>query len=752
MPSCDRCIQKGIKCEYKESKRTPNGQPGQPIETSQPQEKSTRKKKKSKSHSFVLESTNGKDEKNDNEISIEEEGLSKRQVIDFYFSFASDGFPLMNKDDLEKCPSLYSVYLKDIDEERMIIKEDETVDNEKVNKELVALFLGTKAVCEVRCGMMEVSEKTAKLARAAVSRYFDSHESFFVATTYALLAQFEIWNSRITNAKFYLQFPAFYLRNKYLQKPGCDISPTSGEHEVGQCTKCMSIMTKYEKNLENNINWVERCTHSLSSNNGNNTKRTFFDVSYADGGFISEIPRYFTIFTGLKFPTEWISSLNQEVTVSNCFDYLQLLDSIFAFTTRNMRERSNIELIASKTNPTLDLDNNSPSCIFQGDYQYIALYERMLDVVLNGLKIRILTKLGCSGRDRERETIEQAALNITMATQHELFPLFLPYLVPYISAATLVHLRVLKMNIQSYSSSTSTIVSQHRANNWSTLMYYEDILKKDLRAMQIMAKRFKLVSLNYSKLMKEIEDTFENLENLKRSTKPTITEYETSLPQQFLTYRHNPHNQRAHMLHPPSQIQSNNMQQATNFNFNPPQVPQPSASSSTTMQNPGLFSQIIPNNSLPLHMELQSASYFANLMSSHQMAGGPPMSGFDTTSAFGNLLMMQQNPLISNPSLSSSSSANTNTNNNNNNGMESFGGGFGGFGMGGVFDPFLTEEDLDLIFSIQNKEQQQQVNNLSVNQTVSSNNLGDPLQSISQLNSATIHDMIDKHVQQNERR
>lgn len=767
LPSCDRCIQKGLTCMYKESKRiattatisttkTTNCSASTTIATTEPssinpsseggtptpKKRNSRKRKKNTTENQIqcqppliqeketLQRTSSSSQFNQevihsnmshprfNHQKFYEEGLSKRQVIDCYYSFACDGFPLMDREDMEQCPENYLDYLQNTpileenDEELMNSSRNNGNAKFKHLQELVALFLSVKAVCEMRCGMSEVAEKSAKLARNAICNYFDQHESFLVATTFSHLSQYEILNSRITNAKFYLQFVAFYLQHRFVQTAECDTNDDSSasstisatttamnstdtnqpslsastqnnnnsmnnnsshtspaEHDISQCRYCLSKMTQYEKNLENNRQYIDQSILSMGGSahapssvdaSGRNAK-SFFDLSFAEGGFLREIPRYFTMFTGLKFPPQWITLLNQEISHKNCYDILKLLDTIFTFVKQHIKEKlsnpSNT-VATTSTPPTTSFDsqmksnnsNNSVSdgtknsdttptpCFFQGNSQCLSLYEHMLDIVLNGTKIRILSKLGNYHSATSREIIEQSAYNITMSTQHDLFPFFLPYLVPFISAAALVHLRIVKMILnnsnnntnfgegQSQQSSAPTTQTDHvnpnhtmtthalnsssssspqqsqqqqqlerrkmfeellehsqlhtqhiqqqlkknhslttptgsssavaaaatlQSHHANTLSrYYEEILRKDLRAMHILARRFKLVSTQYSKLLREMEETLNQLDMMKQEQQLQPPQSQLQQPQQHSQTSSSAHAQNSYSSSP----------------------------------------------------------------------------------------------------------------------------------------------------------------------------------------------------------
>ncbi|KAG2385447.1 hypothetical protein C9374_003262 [Naegleria lovaniensis] len=1054
IPSCDRCIQKGLTCTYKESKRistttnassvSANDSPSEGTQQAaavNAKKRNSRKRKKNQISSLdmhqvvgsLVQNPSQSEERNAtsprfsssnhsgtassrhlisqnlNSHKFYEEGLSKRQVIDCYYSFACDGFPLMDREDMEQCPENYLDYLTrpsdhsilgELNQDEMECPEGQQANsNFKHLQELVALFLSVKAVCEMRCGMTEVAEKSAKLARNAICNYFDQHERFLVATTFSHLSQYEILNSRITNAKFYLQFVAFYLQNRFVQTAECDTNDSStstttaatinsndstnsshqasssltnsnngntinhhtpAEHDMSQCRHCLSKMTQYEKNLENNRQYIDQSILSMGGglsnfqsfvdgNGQRNAAKSFFDLSFTEGGFLREIPRYFTMFTGLKFPPQWITSLNQEISHKNCYDILKLLDMIFTFVKQHIKEKlsnttpsnngttspsatlnfdssmnskitsghgsSPTTTTTSSSSPSTNTTTTPTPCFFQGNSQCLSLYEHMLDIVLNGIKIRILSKLGNHHSATSREIIEQSAYNITMSTQHDLFPLFLPYLVPFISAAALVHLRIVKMilnnnqhgeffnpqqqqqqpndhsmnrpnnetsttpTMNAYSPQSSqlerrrmfeellehsqmhtqhfhqqlhkielnggSIPSTNNNNNNmnsttphnipSMTLHYEEILRKDLRAMHILARRFKLVSTQYSKLLREMEETLNQLDMMKQQqqqqsipqsshTSPQVpyskkippqrlqtqpqtqplssqpktlegssprsassTHSATNLPAQFIPsfLHHNPHGGATGA----SSTSTAPLQSGRGTVLNGLQsfTPQPSSLDGQIPQplelimmannnNEALSSSNMMNNSSSNHQGPNLNQYFnpmlghnsqhmQNLMMNMIMMGGSMVPGLSSASTpnmgmnnptstnFGMSSSMSTNNMMSMPSYDPNSSlrvAQPSLSNWNSSSMEgmvitpnSIGNNSNSKASSPqsstVFDPFLTEEDLDMIFSLNH------FNSHVVDLSQSSG----PVNAYAKMDIATMHALLDQHLQNN---
>ena len=90
--------------------------------------------------------------------------------------------------------------------------------------------------------------------------------------------------------------------------------------------------------------------------------------------------------------------------------------------------------------------------------------------------------------------MEKAALEITEITQHAWFPLFPIETLVCVAKATNVHLQIVKTLISSQS-------TDFRYNG----IDYFDILEKDMRAFNLMKKRYKFVELFFKDLLADME-------------------------------------------------------------------------------------------------------------------------------------------------------------------------------------------------------------------------------------------------------
>jgi len=117
-------------------------------------------------------------------------------------------------------------------------------------------------------------------------------------------------------------------------------------------------------------------------------------------------------------------------------------------------------------------------------------------IILNGLRVGVLTKAGYG-----KDLIEESSLKITYASESPFFPFLPVVVVPHVALASRVHLQIVKKiekgsrqnNQRGFTSSGIT----------GPVNYFE-ILSKDYRALHVLSKRFKRVSVFYGSLLQEI--------------------------------------------------------------------------------------------------------------------------------------------------------------------------------------------------------------------------------------------------------
>ncbi|EFC39109.1 predicted protein [Naegleria gruberi] len=359
--------------------------------------------------------------------------LSKKNIIDIYYSMICDHFIFIEKPVLEKY-ILSKSNSEDVDDSELPLK-----------KEMQTFFFSVTALVEQRMGMGDLSEKSAKKARDCLSKLFDEMNNFVVACSYANLGSYEIGSGRVKLSRFYFHNAKFYFES-------LDDSEKSR-------------LSEHEKALQKYLTSVEIVNA---------------DNDLGISAMIHDMPKVFHFTTGHHLPQEIVKATQQEVSPSNCLDYLKIVEMIASYLNKYFRG------MATKTRGEKEMemyDKGSNLC--QG-------------LLMNGLRVGVLTKAGYG-----KDLIEESSLRITYASESEFFP-FLPVIViPHVALAARIHLQIVKK-----------IENGTRQNHQKGLTFqntvgpidYFDILAKDYRSLIILSKRFKRVSVCYGSLLDEIKE------------------------------------------------------------------------------------------------------------------------------------------------------------------------------------------------------------------------------------------------------
>ncbi|EFC38004.1 predicted protein [Naegleria gruberi] len=171
-PSCDRCVSRGIPCEYRESKRK------------QKTEESSRKKTKpspeESSHPSFFHKT---------------PSLTKSNTIDFYFA-VNWILTTVNKEELRK-----------------LILQDQDETNQEIKLEMEAFFYSAKSVVEQFLGRSEISNDSALNCRKKLA-LINKAPSLVVSSAYLNLAIVEIGNGNLQLSNYYMNSVKFYFTSK----------------------------------------------------------------------------------------------------------------------------------------------------------------------------------------------------------------------------------------------------------------------------------------------------------------------------------------------------------------------------------------------------------------------------------------------------------------------------------------------------------------------------------------------------------
>ncbi|KAL9646143.1 hypothetical protein ABK040_008020 [Willaertia magna] len=385
LPSCLSCLKKGISCCYKTPKRT----------------------RKAKTNN------------NENET---QKHLTKRNVIDIYYSVICEGCPCIERQELEN-------YIFP------------TNDNLPNRKEIETLFYSIQSLCEQRLGLLEVAEESSKKAKKGLSKRFDQIENYYIAATFTMLAIYEFGNNNINLSRYYLNATNFYFELK------------EGKE-----------LNKYESGLKTTIT-LFKITHLTS-------------VGITDDSLMQQsakgLTEVFNCVTGKTIHPQVLEVLFKTIAQLDESNVKSFVESIDLFG----QEVHKIMLEKIKESRTKD--------VFEG------IDHLMHNLISNSWKIIAFSQVGT-----ENDLIEESAAKITELTENELFPYLSFAVIPFIMISSKIHLKLCKIAIVENNGP--------KLCKFSGLDYFE-LLKKDLRAINIFANKFKRVYVVYGPIIKEMEE------------------------------------------------------------------------------------------------------------------------------------------------------------------------------------------------------------------------------------------------------
>ena len=200
-----------------------------------------------------------------------------------------------------------------------------------------------------------------------------------------------------------------------------------------------------------------------------------------DHGILASLkkwPESFERLVGVPLPEEWRQVLTQDITLFNYKSVLNIID-----------------MLAQLGHQLKGIHGYSE--------QVLKLHDMTFPLILNGLRIEILELVNC-----DAEIKEECALSVTRQTENELFSYAPSGVVPFVVAAAKVHLNIVKsIEKDERMHPTSCFVRSSTNDYVPILVDYFDILQKDLKALQVLSKRYKKVTLFHSELLDDITTT-----------------------------------------------------------------------------------------------------------------------------------------------------------------------------------------------------------------------------------------------------
>ena len=430
LPSCTRCINRGSPCEYKE-----------PVF-----KKSLEEREKSNSTNIenitpIVSMFNSKDESTTTAIhSI------KQNTIEAYCSIICCGGPPFRQQDLEK-------YLL-MGPQELLSRQD-----------ILAFLLSVQGLCEQLFGFPDLAEESMNRARNILSQVFDDFDNPFVACTYCHIALFNVAEGNIKKARGYLNYLEHFIINwkSRISFSALD-TPSSPFIDTGYG---ISMNVSNLRLLKMVVELVSCETHPVPD--------------------VETIERLTMDTLGLRMPDEWKDHLK----------WYTLLD------TKKVEERLQaFELVVSLIHYALTpIQSDIPMRLHSLNFVFTFNGIRLFVLLLAGVAA-MPDNVSCQHPEYAR-LLEYAALCINKATESDLFPYISTYQLSYTLVAMKVNLEICKMidrgerqnnrpvprgfgdNIDAIISKDVPLFSE------SEVIDYYTIVAKDLRALQILSKRYR---------------------------------------------------------------------------------------------------------------------------------------------------------------------------------------------------------------------------------------------------------------------
>ncbi|KAL9646222.1 hypothetical protein ABK040_008095 [Willaertia magna] len=319
----------------------------------------------------------------------------------------------------------------------------------------LCLLLTIQGLCEQRFGFADLAEETMKKARDILSKNFDAWENPYIVISYLHLAFYYGSEGQMRTSRFYSSFV-----EQYFKEVKNDSSLLFPELNIFYM-RVFYLVTK----LIAAFNYP------------------FPDTNTLEKGFIEIL--------GLQLPEEWKLQFSSEkfLDVSQVEERLRVYDLVSSMIVFKMKDIVMGLPLVSKN-----------------------IHDYYLSFIKNGSHILVLSLAGYSASSSKNsnlnpkyfDILEQSSLNITFLTENELLSHISAYMIPFILIGFKVNLEIAKAidrgereNLQ-----LMKVPSISVSPNINEPIDYFVIISKDLRALQVLSKRYRYIA----PFMKEIDE------------------------------------------------------------------------------------------------------------------------------------------------------------------------------------------------------------------------------------------------------
>ncbi|KAG2386776.1 hypothetical protein C9374_002520 [Naegleria lovaniensis] len=443
LPTCTRCSTKGIHCEYKEPVFKKAGLMNLTANTSNANTTNNASENISKKSIDVISIFNSATQDLDESARIAIQSI-KQNTIEAYCLIVCNGSPPIRQEDLTKL---------------LLTGSQELLRR----RDVLALMLAIQGSVEMVFGFADLAEESFNKSRNIIMHYFDDFDNPFAAVTYSIIALFNATIGKPSKARGYLHLTDQFIAN-WKQKNMVTVVTTESP-------------------------FVESHAHGISLSISNlRVQQMVVELISCETHPVPDIATF------EKISLDLLGS--------------SLPPKLKEFFKRQHISRDDIDEMLKTFEVFVSLLHYSVKPTFKSEFS-VKIHHLNYLLLMNGLRILFLLLAGCNiacateNNPEHIQLLESSALAISKITEDELFVFVSPYLISFILVAVRTNLEICKMIdrgerenlrpviIKKERITIPNIVKQYHENE---LIDYYAVVAKDLRALQVLSKRYRYVA------------------------------------------------------------------------------------------------------------------------------------------------------------------------------------------------------------------------------------------------------------------
>ncbi|EFC49932.1 predicted protein [Naegleria gruberi] len=395
--------------------------------------------------------------------------LDPNLLVEFYYDYLSDGLAVLPKHKFTYFVTNCLNQFMRVSTEPLTLETNDLIKSEEEMRGLYIMYSALLTVYYQFHAKTELATLTASICEKEITKHsIECFENlYFVAGCHTIALFFLIEGSQEKKGKFFGHYVTYFFKMK----------------------DNIDDMDAFEKNFYHSYLLIKHvCEHEPPK-----------DFK----SFISGLPQFFQVLSGrniedVVIPEVWEYLKSAEPNSANYMIFKQLLENVFLFADQHKKHMM-----------TSNLSNDSIS------KNYLEFESLIRNIIHDGFRLLFYGKIP----ELAGELIEEVALRITLQTENDLFKLALPAVDIGIRKACEFHLKVsqeVEMGLRDRRSRIKTSSGKTISfDNYS-------LLEKDLKAIKLLASRFKSIYNIDKELIAKCEEFLKRQEE-KQQTQPSIT-------------------------------------------------------------------------------------------------------------------------------------------------------------------------------------------------------------------------------------